>query len=218
MVMLQAYLTELNKIKLLEPEEEAALWESFKFEGNLSCRQQLIEQYQPLVFKQAMRITTNRDVVMDIIQEGTVGLMEAAENFNPSKGVAFSLYAQHRIRGRMLDYLQREGKAAVLSIDQPMYEEDGEEVTLLTFLKDTATDIVRITEQNYFIEQMGQAFRRLPTKEQLVLAGVYRHEQRPQQLANDLNMSLTHIYRLQKQGIRRLRGMLSRLMSEFKND
>jgi RNA polymerase sporulation-specific sigma factor len=65
---------------------------------------------------------------------------------------------------------------------------------------------------------MGQAFQRLPTKEQLVLAGVYRHDQLPQQLATDLNMSLTHIYRLQKQGIRRLRGMLSKLMSEFKND
>lgn len=216
--MLQSYLTELNKIELLEPEEEAVLWENYKQSGNLSCRQQLIEHYQPLVFKQAMRITTNRDVVMDIIQEGTVGLIEAAENYDYLKGVAFSLYAQHRIRGRMLDYLQREGKAAALSIDQPIHEVEGEEVTLITYLRDTATDLVRMTEQNYFIEQMGRAFQRLPAKEQIVLDGVYRQEQRPQQLANDLNMSLTHIYRLQKQGIRRLRGMLSRLMSEFNND
>jgi len=216
--MLQAYLTELNRIKMLEPEEEAALWEGYKLEGDINCRQQLIEQYQPLVFKQAMRITTNRDLVMDIIQEGTVGLIEAAGNYDHSKGVAFSLYAQHRIRGRMLDYLQREGKATTLSIDQTMHETDGKEVPLLAYLKDTATDIVGMTEQNYFIEQMGQAFKRLPTKEQLVLAGVYRNDQRPQQLANELNMSLTHIYRLQKQGIRRLRGMLSKLMSEFKND
>lgn len=216
--MLQSYLQELTKIKLLEPEEEHALWLRFKEEGDLQSRKHLIEQYQPLVFKQAMRITTNRDLIMDIIQEGTVGLIEAAENYNHTKGVAFSLYAQHRIRGRMLDYIQREGKAAVLSIDQPVGEVEEEAVPLLEYLKDTATDIVKMTEQNYFIEQMLQAFKRLPAKEQLVLNGVFRQEQHPQQLAANLNMSLTHIYRLQKQGIRRLRGMLSKLMSEFKND
>jgi RNA polymerase sporulation-specific sigma factor len=218
MIMLQVYLKELNKIKLLEPEEEMSLWTKYKVEGDLNCRRQLIEQYQPLVFKQAMRITNSQDLVMDIIQEGTVGLIEAAENYDHTKGVAFSLYAQHRIRGRMLDYLQREGKAAALSIDQPVSEADGEAVPMLAYLKDTATDVVRLAEQNFFIDQMYQAFRRLPMKEQLVLNGVYRQEQHPQQLADDLNVSLPHIYRLQKQGIRRLRGMLSRLMSEFKND
>lgn len=216
--MLQSYLHELNKIKLLEMDEEAALWVAFKEEGNVQSRKQLIEHYQPLVFKQAMRITAHRDRLMDIIQEGTVGLIEAVENYNHTKGVAFSLYAQHRIRGRMLDYLQREGKAAFLSIDQPVGEASEEGVPMLELLKDTAMDVVQMTEQNYFIEQMHQALKRLPAKEQLVLDGVFRLEQHPQQLADNLNMSLTHIYRLQKQGIRRLRGMLSKLMSEFKND
>lgn len=216
--MLQSYLQELNKIKLLDMTEEAALWVAYKEEGNVQSRKKLIEHYQPLVFKQAMRITAHRDLLMDIIQEGTVGLIEAVENYTHTKGVAFSLYAQHRIRGRMLDYLQREGKAAVLSIDQPAGEAAEEGVPMLEFLKDTAIDVVQMTEQNYFIEQMYQAFKRLPAKEQLVLDGVFRLEQHPQQLADNLNMSLTHIYRLQKQGIRRLRGMLSKLMSEFKND
>lgn len=216
--MLQSYLHELHKIKLLEPEEEIALWVLYKEEGDLQSRKRLIEQYQPLVFKQAMRIFTHRDMAMDIIQEGTVGLIEAVENYNHTKGVAFSLYAQHRIRGRMLDYIQREGKAAFLSIDQPVGEAAEEEVPFLEYLKDTASDIVKMTEQNYFIEQMQQAFKRLPAKEQMVLDGVFRMEQHPRQLADNLNMSQTHVYRLQKQGIRRLRGMLSKLMSEFKND
>lgn len=216
--MLQLYLQELNKLKLLEQDEEAALWAAYKENGDLESRKQLIEQYQPLVFKQAMRITTNHNLVMDIIQEGTVGLIEAVENYNHTKGVAFSLYAQHRIRGRMLDYLQREGKAGVLSIDHPLGESTGETSSLLAYFNDTAMDMVKMTESNYCIEQMQEAFKRLPAKEQMVLDGVFRLEQRPQQLANDLNLSLTHIYRLQKQGIRRLRGMLSKLISEFKND
>lgn len=216
--MLQLYLQELNKLKLLEPEEEAALWAAYKEEGDLESRKQLIEQYQPLVFKQAMRITTNPNLVMDIIQEGTVGLIEAVENFHHTKGVAFSLYAQHRIRGRMLDYLQREGKAGELSLDQPRGESTGEAPSLLACLHDTAMDLVKITERNYCIEQLQEAFKRLPAKEQVVLDGVFRLEQRPQQLADNLNLSLTHIYRLQKQGIRRLRGMLSKLIAEFKND
>ncbi|HWR56398.1 MAG TPA: sigma-70 family RNA polymerase sigma factor [Negativicutes bacterium] len=216
--MLQLYLQELNKLKLLEQDEEAALWAGYKENGNLQSRKQLIEQYQPLVFKQAIRITTNHNLVMDIIQEGTVGLIEAVENYNHTRGVAFSLYAQHRIRGRMLDYLQREGKAGGLSIDQSVGESPEEKPSLLAYLNDTAMDIVKMTERNYCIEQMQEAFKRLPAKEQMVLDGVFRLEQRPQQLADDLNLSLTHIYRLQKQGIRRLRGMLSKLISEFKND
>ena len=47
---------------------------------------------------------------MDLIQEGTVGLIEAVERYDPDKNVAFSLYAVHRIRGRILNYLNKEYK------------------------------------------------------------------------------------------------------------
>lgn len=51
---LEQYMKELNKVQLLSPEDEQALWQAFKEEGDTAARQRLIESYQPLVFKQAM--------------------------------------------------------------------------------------------------------------------------------------------------------------------
>lgn len=73
----------------------------------MEARQKLIEHYQLLVFKEATKYPVQETVLLDLIQEGTVGLMEAAEKFDIEQGVAFSLYAIHRIRGRMLDFLRK---------------------------------------------------------------------------------------------------------------
>ncbi|EAX47475.1 sigma-70 region 2 domain protein [Thermosinus carboxydivorans Nor1] len=208
------YLDELKKIRLLEPAEEAALWRGFKVDGCLDCRRRLIEHYQPLVFKEAMRWRAHEGVVMDLIQEGTVGLIEAVENFDPERGVAFSLYAPHRIRGRMLTYLEREGKRKWASIDGPADEDESG--TLADRLVDEAAAVPEQAERNFLIEPGAAGAGTVPAKEQLVLSGVYLEEREPKQLAEALDMSLSHLYRLQKQGIRRVRGMLARLMHELK--
>src|ERR1035438_9990170 len=44
----------------------------------------------------------------DLIGAGTIGLIQAAERFQPSRGLQFATYAKHRIRGAMLDFLREE--------------------------------------------------------------------------------------------------------------
>lgn len=105
--MLQKYLTELKKIKMLSPEEERELWIREE-EGDEAAHQKLISSYQPLVFKTAVQFHMPEEITLELIQEGTVGLLEAAESYDYTKGVAFSLYAVHRIRGRMCDFMNRE--------------------------------------------------------------------------------------------------------------
>jgi len=46
--------------------------------------------------------------VDDLVGAGTVGLIQAVDRFRPSRGLQFGTYAQHRIRGAMLDYLRGE--------------------------------------------------------------------------------------------------------------
>ena len=103
--MLEEYKACLSRVILLSREEEQALWKEYKEEEEIDARQRLIENYQPLVFKEAVKYGLQEAVTMDLIQEGTVGLMEAVERYDPLNGVAFSLYAIHRIRGRMLNSL-----------------------------------------------------------------------------------------------------------------
>ena len=211
---LQEYLAEITKIVLLDPATERALWLGFKQQGDMECRRRLIEQYQPLVVKALSRWRANEALLMDLVQEGTIGLIEAVENFDPDRGVAFSLYAIHRIRGRMLNYLAKENKTCQCSLDTPCVEAEG--VSVADTLADGSLPVAEIAERNFLLEQMRTAMDRLPAKERLALTGVLLEEREPCQVASSLQITPSHLSRLQRQGIRRVRGMLSRLMGELK--
>ena len=134
-MQLSEYMKELRKVKTLDRAQEAKLWAAFKERGDEEARQRLIESYQPLVFKQAAPFA-QLDCVLDLIQEGTVGLIEAAERYDHTRGVAFSLFAVHRIRGRMMDFLRREGQ-----VDVACLEENLEGGSLKENLVDTAASV-----------------------------------------------------------------------------
>ena len=167
--MLDDYLKELQHITLLQPDEERALWQAYKDEGNLEARSRLIEQYQPLVFKETMRWHIHRDILSDALQEGTLGLIEAVERYDYRRGVAFPLFAVHRIRGAILDYLKREGAVSAVSLDEP----DERGVTLQDTLCDERQDPVEATSRQLLLEKVGHVLKRLPEKEQAVVEGVY---------------------------------------------
>ncbi len=211
---LQEYLAEITKIVLLDPATERALWLGFKQQGDMECRRRLIEQYQPLVVKALSRWRANEALLMDLVQEGTIGLIESVENYDPDRGVAFSLYAIHRIRGRMLNYLAKENKTCQCSLDTPCVEAEG--VSVADTLADGSLPVAEIAERNFLLEQMRTAMDRLPAKERLALTGVLLEEREPCQVASSLQITPSHLTRLQRQGIRRVRGMLSRLMGELK--
>ena len=211
---LQEYLAEVSKIKLLEPMEEQELWFRYKKQADLESRRLLIEHYQPLVVKALSRWRGQDGILMDLAQEGIIGLIESVENYDPDRGVAFSLYAIHRIRGRMLNYQEKEAKGIALSIDSCRQPESGERFSEL--LTDQAPSAAEIAEQNFVLQQMHRAMERLPSKERLALDGMFLQDQEPQEVALALQISSSHLYRLQKQGIRRVRGMMSRLMAELK--
>jgi len=212
-MILNQYLKELKKIELLTREEEEILWQEYKEKENLECRSKIIGNYQPLVFKVASSWRLDETRMMDMIQEGTVGLIEAVEKYDHKRGVAFSLYATQRIRGRMLNYMEREGKFGVVCIDSPLSNE--QDVTLRDILIDTQAGVSSQAEHNYLIAQVKNAMNRLPSNEQAVLSGVFLEDCEPKQLAESLDVSISHIYRLQKQGIKRIRGMLSRFMQNW---
>ena len=89
--MLNAYLEELKRIKLLSREEELRLWQESRA-GNPEAHHRLVSSYQPLVFKIAAGFRLPESQLSELIQEGTVGLLEAAERFDHTKGIAFACF------------------------------------------------------------------------------------------------------------------------------
>lgn len=209
--MLQSYLEELRKTSLLDREEELNLWK-LAAEGNVQAHQRLMTAYQPLVFKIAVSFQLPEPETMELIQEGMVGLLEAAETYDYKRGVAFSLFASYRIKGCMLDFLKKDSDKGIISLD-------GKTLCGMVVADTLASEKAspaELAEQQLLQEKVQQALSRLPEKEQRVLTGMYLEDQSAQNVADAINVSLGYVYRLQKQGVRRVRGMLSRFIHDFK--
>ncbi len=90
-------------------DEDLELWRAYKEEGDRSALERIVEKYTPLVVQIAYSVYKNvpKSVsVDDLISSGNLGLMDAIEKYDPSKGVKFKSYAQNRIRGAILDELR----------------------------------------------------------------------------------------------------------------
>ena len=207
--MLQGYLEELRKTKLLEPTEERALWERVA-QGDLQAHKKLMTAYQPLVFKIAISFQLPEADTMELIQEGMVGLLEAAENYDYTRGVAFSVFASFRIKGSMVDYLKKSNSRALY-----LEGDLGSGLTLGETLTSAQASPTELAERQLLHEKVTQALGRLPEKEQQVITGMYLEDKTAQSVADAIDISLGHVYRLQKKGVRRIRGMLSRFIHDF---
>ena len=207
--MLHGYLEELRKTKLLEPTEERALWERVA-QGDLQAHKKLMTAYQPLVFKIAISFQLPEGDTMELIQEGMVGLLEAAENYDYTRGVAFSVFASFRIKGSMVDYLKKSNSGALY-----LEGDLGSGLTLGETLTSAQASPTELAERQLLHEKVTQALGRLPEKEQQVITGMYLEDKTAQSVADAIDISLGHVYRLQKKGVRRIRGMLSRFIHDF---
>ncbi len=91
------YLKEIGKVPLLTPEREAELAQKIR-EGSEWAKQQLVEANLRLVVSIAKRYMGRGLFFLDLIQEGNLGLMKAADKFDFEKGYKFSTYATWWIR------------------------------------------------------------------------------------------------------------------------
>jgi len=103
---LRAYLDEIRRFKLLSREEEEKLVAKYKKTGDPEAAQKLITSNLRLVVKIAMEFHSHwLNNLLDLIQEGNVGLMQALKKFDPSRGVKFSYYASYWIKAYILKYI-----------------------------------------------------------------------------------------------------------------
>jgi RNA polymerase sigma factor for flagellar operon FliA len=87
-----------------------SLWQAYQDRGDPGARDQLITEHLRLVYHVAWQVMRScpQDVEFDeLLSAGTIGLMNAIENFDPGRGLAFSTLAAPRIRGAILDDLRK---------------------------------------------------------------------------------------------------------------
>lgn len=100
-----------TRTRLLTLEEERALLKRALDKGDRRALDQLIAAHKPLVLKVAGRYRSERVAHADLVQEGFVGLMEAARRFDPARNVRFATYAQWWIRSAIQEFVSRNAGA-----------------------------------------------------------------------------------------------------------
>lgn len=93
----QIYLSEIGYTPLLTAEEEV-YFARLALKGDESARKRMIESNLRLVVKIARRYCNRGLALLDLIEEGNLGLMRAVEKFDPERGFRFSTYATWWIR------------------------------------------------------------------------------------------------------------------------
>ncbi len=104
----QTYLREIGKFPILSKEEEAKLSKQFYKTKDPLIAQALAQANLRFVVKIAVEYTRFGSRLIDLIQEGNIGLLHAIKEFNPYKGTRLITYAVWWIRGYIQEYLMRQ--------------------------------------------------------------------------------------------------------------
>lgn len=113
---IKRYLMEIKNIPLLTAKQEIDLARKIK-KGDDESRQKMIRANLRLVINIAKRYSYLGVPMMDLIEEGNLGLMKAVEKFNPARGYRFSTYAAWWIKQYITRAIANQGK----TIRVPVY-------------------------------------------------------------------------------------------------
>ena len=102
-----AFIKASMQIPLLERDHEFDLARRWRDENDVAALHELVRAYTRLVISTAARFRNYGLPVGDLVQEGNLGLMQAAARFEPARDVRFSTYATWWIRSAMQDYVLR---------------------------------------------------------------------------------------------------------------
>lgn len=143
--ILQDYLKEISRFKLLKTEQERELGRLIKEQKDNNAFKKLVQANLRLVVSIAKKYTGRGVLFMDLLQEGTIGLMRAAEKFDYRKNFKFSTYATWWIKQAIARAIANTSK----TIRIPVHMLD------------------KIKKYNYYVNYLSDKFDRLPTDEEI---------------------------------------------------
>jgi len=178
--------------RTLSPEREEELWRRLSSSGDEDARDEIIVAYRPLVFWLARKFRVRPSSYQDLIQEGMVALIRAVDKFEPERHLRFTTYAFYRIKGQMVNFLQRsELKAPVPVDDEYLMPEDS-------FAPDSFETLIAVSEEMH----------RLPAKEEEIVKALLVEGQDAKDVARKRGIDISHVYRLKRNGVAKLRKWL----------
>ncbi|HEX9052718.1 MAG TPA: RNA polymerase factor sigma-32 [Anaeromyxobacter sp.] len=115
---LRAYMAEVQRHPVLEPDEEHRLAVRYRETGDLDAAYKLVASNLRLVVKIAHEYRRTAFQLLDLVQEGNMGLMQAVKKYDPWKGVKLSSYAAWWIRAYIIRFVMENWRLVKLGTTQ----------------------------------------------------------------------------------------------------
>jgi RNA polymerase primary sigma factor len=211
--LLDIYLQDISKYPQLSPQEELTLATRAR-QGDAEARERLIHAHLPLVVRVAKLYMLPCDEIMDLIQEGNIGLIYAVDKFDPTRGTKFSTYAFFWINKQIQRFLNHEPDALV-SLDTELTD-SSEHLLLSDTIADSPTILGSQTiqhidtkiEHEELQRQVREMLSHLPEREQEVLRLLYgmdlRRSYTVSEVAKMLRISKVRVCQLRDRALRRM--------------
>ena len=212
--MINIYYREIRKYQPLTKEQEQRLTTLVKL-GDEQARKTLIEHNLRLVTHIAQAYYHPSVELLELIQEGNIGLIEAVDRFDPELGYNFSTFAVWWIRKMILLYLGKDEDK--ISLDLPISGEAGEILRLGDTIIDEENTLggqscekqgVRL-EHEQSMQQMQERMAKLPMREKEVLMMLYgiglKRALTLQEIAKQLDITPERVGQIRDKALGRLR-------------
>ncbi|MCR5346234.1 MAG: sigma-70 family RNA polymerase sigma factor [Fretibacterium sp.] len=168
---------------------ERELWD-LCLSGDAAAREELIVAYRPLVFWLAGKIHAAPSLRQDIIQEGMLALIRAVDRFDPDREFRFSTYACYRIRGQMLNMLERSERRAPIPVPDDWIQVAHEEPD----------------DEDW--QDVAEGIAHLQGREAEVVSALFFEGKAPRDVAEEQKLDVSHVYRLRRAAVAHIRAWL----------
>ena len=215
--ILDLYCHEVARYKKLSDKEECEIIERMS-QGDMVAREMLIQSYLRLVVSMAKNPKYRHQAeVLDLIQEGNIGLIKAADCFDASLGYSFAGFATECIRNRMLLFVNKKYEE-LLVLETPAFEDSEEYVTEADRVVDEANILgdasYRIAEDVMMEEERRQmlyaAIEKLPRRDREVIQLLYgvgvRDAMSLQEVAMLLGVTKERVGQIRDEALRKLKN------------
>ena len=217
MSILNTYLHDISRYQPLTIEQELTLGEQARA-GNQQARKRLIEAYLILPVNIAYQNLRPEIDLMDLIQEGNIGLIKAVDLFHPAQGNRLGTLARFWVEKYILRFL-RDEMDDYISLDMPVVN-SGETLLLSETIEDKGSimgdqgikNIVTLIEQEELKQQVHEMLSALPEREQEVLRLLYGLDGYPEMSREEISKLMgvcpQYISRIRMAALKRLQDFV----------
>ncbi len=203
--LFKMFLRDVRKVPVLSRDEERSLVMRAAA-GERTAESRLVESNIRFVVKLGLEYWSPGSglSLMDLIQEGCFGLMQAVKRFDAAHQIRLITYVAPAIKWSMLRVLADNRKHKCDSLDEAIYEEDGEDETRLDRLvsEDAGADLATLHEE------MRRLVERLKDRERQIIQGRYWRNATAAEMGRLLRLSQARIGQIESRALYQLRQIV----------